>query len=116
MWVVDRGGDRGELYDPLLDGGHAFIIRNTVARHVLWGRRRVETARLAETCPMMYTTHIVRQENGREVSPRLDYGFTPVRLPDHPDVPLWLVVVRGLGQNPMMLLTNLPMRKNRKVL
>ncbi len=39
-----------------------------------------------------------------------------MRLPEHPDVPLWLVVVRGLGAKPMMLLTNLPMRRNRKVL
>ena len=39
-----------------------------------------------------------------------------MRLPDHPDVPLWLVVVRGLGARPMMLLTNLPMRRNHKVL
>jgi hypothetical protein len=27
-----------------------------------------------------------------------------VRLPEHPDKPLWLVVVRGLGEAPMMLL------------
>ena len=37
-------------------------------------------------------------------------------VPEHPDVPLWLVVVRGLGETPMMLLTNLSLRKNRKVL
>ena len=24
VWVIDRGGDRGELYDPLLAGGHSF--------------------------------------------------------------------------------------------
>ena len=39
-----------------------------------------------------------------------------MRLPEHPDKPLWLVVVRGLGEAPMMLLTDLPMRRNRKVL
>ena len=65
---------------------------------------------------MMYATHVVREEKGREVCRRLDYGFCRVRLPDHPDVPLWLVVVRGLGARPMMLLTNLPMRRNHKVL
>ena len=65
---------------------------------------------------MMYATHMVREEKGREVCRRLDYGFCRVRLPDHPDVPLWLVVVRGLGARPMMLLTNLPMRRNHKVL
>jgi hypothetical protein len=46
----------------------------------------------------------------------LEYGFRPVRLPQRPDVPLSLVVVRGLGEQPMMLLTNLPMRRNRKLL
>ena len=57
-----------------------------------------------------------REENGQEVSCRLDYGCRPVRLPEYPDKPLWLVVVRGLGAAPMMLLTDLPMRRNRKVL
>ncbi len=116
VWVVGRGGDRGELYAPLLDPGQSFIIRNTGQRHLLSGRRKVATAALAETCPMLYTTHIVREEKGKEVCRRLDYGFRPVRLPEHPEVPLWLVVVRGLGAQPMMLLTNLPMRRNRKVL
>jgi hypothetical protein len=37
-------------------------------------------------------------------------------MAEHPGVPLWLVVVRGLGEKPMMPLTNLPLRKNRKVL
>jgi hypothetical protein len=38
------------------------------------------------------------------------------RLPDHPETPLWLVVVCGLGEKPMMLLTNLEMRRKRKTL
>ena len=116
VWVVDRGGDRRELYGPLLAGAQSFIIRTTGQRHVLAGRRKVETAALAAQCPMLYATHIVREEKGREICRRLDYGFRPVRLSEHPDVPLWLVVVRGLGEKPMMLLTNLPLRKNRKVL
>ncbi len=116
VWVVDRGGDRGELYAPLLDAGQSFIIRNTGARHLLSGRGKLATADLAESCPMLYATHIVREKKGLEVCHRLDYGFRPVRLPEHPNVPLWLVVVRGLGEQPMMLLTTLPLRKNRKVL
>lgn len=117
VWVVDRGGDRGELYAPLLAGEHSFIIRNTGRRHLMVGHgKTVETAALAARCPMMYATHVARGENGKEVSYRLDYGFLPVRLPEHPNRLLWLVVVRGLGEQPMMLLTDLPMRKNRKVL
>ena len=103
VWVLDRGGDRAELNSSLLAGTHAFIIRNTGVRHVLAGRGTlVETAALA-----------ARSRNGCR---RLDYGFCRVRLPDHPDVPLGLVLVRDLGARPMMLLTNLPMRRNHKAL
>jgi hypothetical protein len=116
IWVIDRGGDRGALYADLLDAGRSFVIRQKGDRHLLWGFRTIETARLAADCPLSYATHIVREENGREVRRRLDYGFRPVRLPEHPDIPLWLLVVRGLGEAPMMLLTNLPMRRNQKLL
>jgi hypothetical protein len=116
VWVVDRGGDRGELYADLLAAKRSFVIRQKGDRHLLWGARIVATARIAADCRSCYATHIVREKNGQEISCRLDYGFRPVRLPEHPDQPLWLVVVRGLGQAPMMLLTDLPMRRNRKVL
>ena len=116
IWVIDRGGDRGALYADLLDAGRSFVIRQKGDRHLHWGLRTIETARLAADCPLSYATHIVREENGREVRRRLDYGFRPVRLPEHPDIPLWLLVVRGLGEAPMMLLTNLPMRRNQKLL
>ena len=114
--VIDRGGDRGELYADLLAAGRSFVVRQKGDRHLRWGLRTIETARLAADCPLSHATRIVRQENSQEVSCRLDYGCRPVRLPEHPDKPLWLVVVRGLGAAPMMLLTDLPMRRNRKVL
>jgi len=121
VWVVDRGGDRGELYAPLIQEGHTFIIRNKGDRHLLIGHSpagevKVATEDLATSCPMHYATHIVREERGQEVSYRLDYGFRRVRLPNHPQVPLWLVVVRGLGEKPLMLLTNLEMRRDRNTL
>ena len=92
------------------------MVRQKGDRHLLWGLRPIETAQLAAACPLSHATHIVHQENGQEVSCRLDYGCRPVRLPEHPEQPLWLVVVRGLGAAPLMLLTDLPMRRNRKVL
>ena len=50
---MGRGADRRELYKPLLAGAHSFIIHNTGERHVLAGRRKVETAVLAAQRPMM---------------------------------------------------------------
>ena len=121
VWVIDRGGDRGELYAPLIDERHAFIVRNKGDRHLLIGHSpsgtaKGETEALALSCPMHFATHIVREQAGQEVAHRLDYGFRPVRLPAHPRTPLWLVVVRGLGEKPLMLLTNIQVKRNRKSL
>jgi len=121
VWVIDRGGDRGEIYAPLIGEGHDFIVRNKGDRHLLVGHSPAGTAKaatedLAASCPMYFATHIVREVRGSEVSHRLDYGFRPVRLPNHAHKKLWLVVVRGLGENPLMLLTNIGMKRNRKTL
>lgn len=121
VWVIDRGGDRGELYAPLIGEGHDFIVRNKGDRHLLIGHSpaveaKAATQELAASCPMHFATHIVREGRGQEVAYRLDYGFRPVRLPQHPGTRLWLVVVRGLGDKPLMLLTNIEMKRNRKTL
>jgi hypothetical protein len=116
VWIVDRGGDRGTHCADLLDSRRSFVIRQKGDRHLLWGLRKIATSELAAECPLYDATDIVREDHGREVTCRLQYGFRPVRLPQHPDTPLWLVVVRGLGQQPMMLPTDLPMRRKRSIL
>lgn len=121
VWVIDRGGDRGELYAPLISEGHAFVVRNKGDRHLLIGHSQAGTTKaemeeLALSCPMHFATHIVREQAGQEVSYRLDYGFRAVRLPAHPGTPLWLVVVKGLGAKPLILLTNIQVKRNRKSL
>ena len=58
---------------------------------------------------------VVKETAGEEKTYRLTYGFRRVRLPGRAEE-LSLVVVRGLGEEPLMLLTNLPLRRNRSVL
>ena len=118
VWVIDRGGDRREVYDEVVpkNKGLRFIIRMEGSRHMLSGRTKKSALSLAMHCPLPYATTVIREEAGKEKPFVLEYGFRPVRLPEYPDVDLWMVVVTGLGEKPMMLLTNVPMRKNRKIL
>jgi len=118
VWVIDRGGDRGEVYKRVVpaEPGLRFIIRQKGDRHLLCGARKRLCSEIAADCPRPYTTAVIREEQGRERVWRLEYGFRAVRLPAHPEAPLWLVVVKGFGRQPLMLLTNLPMRRNREVL
>jgi len=116
IFVIDRGGDRRELYKELVPGGYRFLIRQRGDRHLLYRGTPIETRKLAEFCKLPYAEHIVKKEGEQEKVYTLEFGFLPVRLPEFPDVPLWLVVVKGFGQEPMLLLTTEKMRKSREVL
>jgi len=117
VFVIDRGGDRGVLYDGLLkkEAPLRFIIRQRGDRLVLDGSRLRQTLELAQSCKTPYQEMVIKEKDGKEKAYLVHFGFRRVRLPAHPDKPLWLVVVKGLGDNPLMLLTAEPMRRNRAV-
>ena len=114
--VIDRGGDRNVLYYQLLKEGFRFIVRQKGDRKILYGKTLIETLQLALSCPSLYNDTIVRMTDGREKVYRIEYGFRKVRLPENPQHDLWLLVVKGIGKKPMMILTTQPLRKNRTVL
>ncbi len=115
--VYDRGGDRRELLKPWTqDTSCNYLIRQRGDRHLLYKRKLQSVKDIAISCPTPYSTRIVREKNGRERSCIVEFGYRSVRLPQCPERELWLVVAKGFGTNPLMLLTTEPMRKNRNVL
>lgn len=114
VWVIDRGGDRGHIFQPLLERGLEFVVRLRGDRNLEY-RGRVALARdLAEGCRLGYREVVVRQERGGlERRLVLEYGARKVRLPGI-EKPLWLVVVRGFGNKPLMLLTTRPLTPSRR--
>lgn len=114
VFVLDRGGDRDALYRHLLkkETPFRFIIRQRGDRYILAGSRR-QTLELAQTIKTPYQETVIRNKDGKEKVYLIHFGFRSVRLPDYPDKPLWLVVAKGFGDKPLMLLTTEPMRRNR---
>jgi len=115
IWVLDRGGDRRKLMIPMLEKGYRFLIRLIGHRTLLWGGKEVLAEALAKDCPMLYAETVVNLNDGKEKVYHIEFGYRTVRLPGR-DEQLGFVVVRGFGQEPMMLLTTEPLRKSRKVL
>ena len=105
--VYDRGGDRPAFYGYLIGEGRDFIIRLT-GRNVLSWRGMHETRDLAMQCTMRHAHHVTFDSHGRECNVPISFGAMPVRLPMHPKKELHMVVVRGFGRDPMMLITSLP--------
>jgi len=113
IYVVDRGGDRRELFKALLNKRLRFIIRLVGDRNLrVRGRTRLAMD-VARGARMRYAETIVRSEHGEEKSCVIEYGFRRVQLPGREET-LWLVVVRGLGTEPLLLLTNVEVRASRR--
>ena len=105
--VYDRGGDRPAFYEYFIGENRDFIVRLKGRSVLSWGGMR-EVHDLARQCVMRHSHHVTFDSHGRECNVPISFGAMPVRLPAHPGKELRMVVVRGFGQDPMMLLTSLP--------
>ena len=115
IFVYDRGGDNIEFYRYFLEKGLDFIVR-LKERYVRSWKRTWTCGMLACQCQMRYKEVISFDHHGTEKRVTIEFGVVPVRLPDIPDKLLHMVVVRGFGQKPMMLLTTLAKTTTREAL
>ena len=107
VMVYDRGGDRPAFYAYLIENNRNFIIRLKGRSVISWkGMHYVHD--LARECIMRHSHHVTFDSHGKECNIPISFGAMPIRLPMHPDKELHLVVVKGFGKDPMMLVTSLP--------
>jgi hypothetical protein len=112
--AMDRGGDRGILYKKYLGDKKPkrFVIRLVNRTLVHHGRGR-NCCELAKVLPTPYQTALIVYEEGKERKKTVHYNAVPVKLPSYAHK-LYMVVVKGFGEEPMMLLTSCQVEKNRK--
>ena len=115
IWVIDRGADSREIFDYFLTEKRRFIIRLKGDRNLLCKGQKLLANEIAKRCSLPYTEVVIREEKSVEKRFDISFGFSLVYLPKNP-VPLYMVVISGYGKEPIMLLTNIPLRKNRKML
>ena len=115
IYAIDRGGDRGKLYDKFLekDKEKRFVIRLTKQRDLIHKNIKKTCLLLATILPCPYQTVIIKYQDGQEDKTTVSYNALPVKLPGR-EHPLFLVVVKGFGKVPMMLLTNCPVNLKSK--
>ncbi len=105
LWVMDRGGDRINLFDALLDRKLRFLFRLVGNRNVVAKGKIMLAEQAARACPILHAKPLVRIEDGQEKTCVMRFGFCHIRLPERPE-PLCLLVIHGLGAQPLLLLTN----------
>jgi hypothetical protein len=105
--AIDRGGDRYKLLNPLLDRKLRFVIRQKGDRHVvLPGGRTVRLQEAARWCRTSVRYKVEVEREGYSETKTIRAGSLEVRLSKRREEVVWLVVVRGFGEKPILLLTN----------
>lgn len=116
LWVMDRGGDRIRLFDALLERQARFLMRLVGNRHLVFRGRAQAAEQIARGCPLPFAETVRRQNpDGTEKILTIEFGFRRVRLPGR-EADLSLLVVRGFGEKPLMVLTTLALRRSRQSL
>ena len=110
--TLDRGFDANEYYRYFLTRGKRFIIRAKKNRSVTYKDKTINIMELASLYKGAYRMDF-KDKKGKKVECKM--SCIPVKLCEFPKKDLTLVVVYGLGKEPMLLLTNLNIQEKKKL-
>lgn len=111
IWAIDRGGDRSILLRGLLGRELRFVVRLVGERDlILRDGRKQRALRIAWRCHCPEQREVTVQKDGQRSKKTISVGHVQVKLPFR-DESLFLVVVKGFGETPLMLLTNLEVKE-----
>jgi hypothetical protein len=104
--AIDRGGDRGFIYEKYLkrDKPIRFVIR-LKDRDLIHRGKRKNCYDMAKALPTPHESVLIIYDDGKEKRRKVQYNAVAVKLP-HYDHKLYFIVVKGFGIKPMMLLTS----------
>ena len=102
--AFDRGFDANIFFEDLIKHKEKFVIRVRSDRNVICKGETTKMAKLAEKYKGKYALRFKRK-NRKPADCKI--SIVPIRMCFCPDVDLNLVICRGIGQEPMLLVTNL---------
>jgi len=102
--TMDRGFDCNEFYGYFIENKERFVIRAKMNRNVIYNGKSENILKTVGRFKGKYRLDYVDKE-GKPGSVKI--SVIPIRLPEFKNVPLNLVAVYGLGDTPMMLITNM---------
>ena len=112
IWAIDRMGDCEDIINHFTGNELSFVTRlklnrwlNTTNKN--GGKICVQAERLERHTNMIHKAQITKIDDGTETVINITFGITKVTLPDNPGQWFYAVVIKGFGQHPMVLITNL---------
>ena len=112
VWAIDRMGDCDDIINHFTGNKLTFVTRLKLNRWLMTtnkngGKIQVQSERLERHMDIAHKAQITKIDDGKETVINITFGITKVALPDYPDQWFYGVVIKGFGQHPMVLITNL---------
>jgi len=102
--ALDCGFDTNDFYEDLIDNREKFVIRAKKNRGVIYKDETINIMTLANRFKGKYSLKF-KKKNGVQADCKI--SIVPIRLCCRPKAELNLVICRDIGQEPMLLITNL---------
>jgi hypothetical protein len=112
VWAIDRMGDCDDIINHFSGNRLKFVTRLKLNRWLnttnkKGGRISVQAERLERHMNLCHQAQITKIDDGKETVIHITFGITKVALPNNPERWFYAVVIKGFGQHPMILITNL---------
>lgn len=112
VWAIDRMGDNEDIINHFINNKLRFVTRlklnrwlNTTNKN--GGNISVQAERLERHISLNHKAQITKIEDGKETVINITFGITKVALPGIPKQWFYAIVIKGFGQHPMVLITNM---------
>jgi hypothetical protein len=116
IWTIDRGGDREELFRHFLEKKLNFVIRMASTRKIMFNGEERNILDVARRSRLADEIEVSYNQNGQEDKKKVLVGSRRIELPFARGQQLTLIIVKGFGEEPLMLLTNLEGKRPEEIL
>src|SRR6056297_242856 len=110
IYALDRGYDANLYYEYFSDGNKDFVIRSKGNRNVIYRSKNLNIKKVANLYKGKYVYRYTNQDNKKRT---LKFSYAPIKLPALKNKNLTLVIIRGLGNKPMLLISILKPKSNK---
>lgn len=110
VYALDRGYDSNRFFKYFAYGNKDFVIRAKNNRNLIYKGHSLNIIKIARLYKGKYAyTYTNKHGNNK----KLKFSYASVRLPALPNKKLTLIIIRGRGRKPMLLITNLKPKAKR---
>lgn len=108
IWTIDRGGDNVLFFKKFLKEYKTFVIRIKQNRNIIYDNKEHNIREFSDKFKCKHEAKITYFKEGKEKVKNIKYGSAVIKINELKNQELNLLIIKGFGQDPMLLFTNKP--------